>query len=383
MTSKQSRETRLVRSGIGLDTAYGSVMPPVHMSTNFIFPSLEDVPEYDYARSGNPTRAGLEKALAEIEQAASAIFTPTGMAAIDLVLALLKPGDLVLAAHDCYGGTHRLLSWRAKQGHFNIRFVDFSDTDNLSDYFEEPPRMVFIETPSNPLLRITNIEAVTQLSRKAGALTVVDNTFLSPLGQQPIKLGADIVVHSTTKYINGHSDVLGGAVISATAELGEELAWIANSIGTAGGAFDTYLTQRGLRTMGLRVRQQFASAAIIADMLVAQESVKHVYYPGLGHHPGHELATRQQSGFGGIISFSLERGLPAVKQLASRLNLFSLAESLGGVESLIAHPASMTHRGMDASARLAAGIGDDLVRLSVGVEDASDLCEDLQEALKT
>ena len=381
MTNKPKQLTRLVRAGIGTDKAYGAVMPPLHLSTNFQFTEFGVKPEFDYARSGNPTRAGLEKTLAELECGVNASFTSTGMAAIDLALALLKPGDLVLAAHDCYGGTHRLLSWRARQGHFNVRFVDLTDTSALGEYFEEAPQMVFAETPSNPLLRITDIESVAQFARKAGAQLVVDNTFLTPLGQQPIKLGADIVIHSTTKYINGHSDVLGGAVVAASPELAEELAWIANSTGAVGGAFDAFLTQRGLRTMGLRVRQQFASAAIVADLLEAHGSVGEVYYPGLASHAGHEIAARQQTGFGAIVSFRLSGGIDAIKTLANRLELLSLAESLGGVESLIVHPASMTHAGMDADARLAAGVTDDLVRLSIGVEDVDDLCADLRSAL--
>ena len=381
MTEKNGQFTRLVRAGIGSDKAYGAVMPPLHISTNFQFNEFGVKPEFDYARSGNPTRARLEKTLAELEGGKGASFTSTGMAAIDLALALLKPGDLVLAAHDCYGGTHRLLSWRARQGHYKVRFVDLTDTGALADMFADAPQMVFAETPSNPLLRITDIEAVAGLAQKAGARLVVDNTFLSPLGQQPITLGADVVIHSTTKYINGHSDVLGGVVIAADTELAEELAWIANTTGAAGGALDAFLTQRGLRTMGLRVRQQFAAAAVIADLLEEDERVGDVYYPGLASHTGHAIAARQQTGFGAIVSFRLPGGIEAIKKLAARLQLFSLAESLGGVESLLVHPASMTHAGMDADARLEAGVTDDLVRLSIGAEDVDDLCADLLAAL--
>jgi cystathionine gamma-synthase len=303
------------------------------------------------------------------------------MSAVTLVLHLLKPGDIVVAAHDCYGGTQRLLRALAAKSHFTLVFTNLTESASLEQIRSLRPRLVWIETPSNPLLRITDVRIVSSIAHDAGALVVVDNTFLSPALQQPIALGADLVVHSTTKYLNGHSDVVGGAVVAADASLGDELTWWANCLGITGAPFDSYLTLRGVRTLHARLVQHLANASAVVDALCAHEAVSKVYYPGLASHPGHELAASQQSGFGAMVSFEVIGGAAGVECLASNLEYFTLAESLGGVESLIAHPATMTHASMDATARANAGIRDSLVRLSVGIEGADDLVRDLTAAL--
>jgi cystathionine gamma-synthase len=357
------------------------VVPPIHLSSTFAFEGFGRKGAYDYTRSGNPTRDHLAQALADLECGAGGIVTSSGMSAVALVLQLLAPGDVVLAAHDCYGGTHRALVGLAKQGHFTLRRADLTAPDAPSRVRESGARLVWVETPSNPLLRLTDIRAVSAAAHAAGALVVVDNTFLSPALQRPIELGADVVVHSTTKYLNGHSDVVGGGVVARDAGVHEELAWWANCLGLAGAPFDSFLTLRGLRTLDARMRIHLENAERIAGMLDRHPAVSAVHYPGLRSHPQHALARTQQSGSGGMISFELAAGEPAVEAFVSRLRYFTLAESLGGVESLIAHPATMTHASMDAEARAVAGISDALLRVSVGIEDGADLERDLGEGL--
>jgi cystathionine gamma-synthase len=374
--------TRAVRTGLGSDAAHGAVVPPIHLSSNFTFEGYGQKRRYDYTRSGNPTRDALGEALAALEGGAGTVVTCSGMAAITLVCQLLGPEDLLVAPHDCYGGTHRLLSSLAARGHFRIQFVDQTDPQALAAAFAGLPRMVLVETPSNPLLRVTDVAAVADLCRAAGTLLVADNTFLSPGWQTPIALGADIVLHSTTKYLNGHSDVVGGAVVAKTAALHEQLDWWANCLGLTGAPFDSFLTLRGIRTLPARLRVHAENAARLVELLAAHPVVETVYYPGLPSHPGHDIAARQQKGFGGMISFELAGGEPAVEAFLDGLEHFFLAESLGGVESLVAHPASMTHAAMDPEARRVAGIGDSLLRLSVGIEDADDLAADLGAALE-
>jgi cystathionine gamma-synthase len=381
MKKSPAPATRAVRTGLGRDAEHGAVVPPIHLSSNFTFEGYGKKRRYDYTRSGNPTRDALGEALASLEGGAGTVVTCSGMAAITLVCQLLGPEDLLVAPHDCYGGTHRLLSSLAARGHFRIEFVNQTDPDALASAFEGRPRMVLVETPSNPLLRITDIAAVARLCRDAGTLLVADNTFLSPGWQTPIALGADIVLHSTTKYLNGHSDVVGGAVVAKTPELHEQLDWWANCLGLTGAPFDSFLTLRGIRTLPARLRVHAENAAALVETLCAHAAVERVYYPGLASHPGHEIAARQQRGFGGMISFELHGGEPAVQAFLDGLEHFFLAESLGGVESLVAHPASMTHAAMDAEARRVAGLGDSLLRLSVGIEDAADLVADLHAAL--
>jgi cystathionine gamma-synthase len=373
--------TAAVRSGLCSDEHHGSVVPPIHLSSNFTFAGFGEPRPYDYTRSGNPTRDLLAAALAEAEGGTGAVVTSTGMSAIHLVLQLLNPKDLVVAPFDCYGGTHRLLSACAAKGSFQVRFADLSDPGERDAALALGPRLVWVETPSNPLLRITDVRAVCRGAAAAGALVAVDNTFLSPALQRPIELGADLVVHSTTKYLNGHSDVVGGAVIARDPGLHTDLAWWANCLGLTGAPFDSYLTLRGLRTLHARMRVHLENAAAVADLLHTHPAVEKVHYPGLPDHPGHALAAEQQRGFGAMASFELAGGVPAVRALLDGLRHFALAESLGGVESLIAHPATMTHASMDAQARRLAGIGDGLLRLSVGIEDAEDLVADLEAGL--
>jgi cystathionine gamma-synthase len=373
--------TLAVRASVESDEQHGAVMPPLYLSSNFTFAGLNERREYDYTRSGNPTRDALADALISLEGGAAAVVTSSGMAALTLVLQLLEPGDLLLAPHDCYGGSYRLFENLAKKGHFEVLFVDQTDTSALQHAVGRKPRLILVETPSNPLLRIVDISIVSELAQSCGALLAVDNTFLSPALQQPIALGADIVIHSTTKYLNGHSDVVGGAVIAATDELGEELAWWANCLGLTGAPFDSYLTLRGIRTLHVRMRQHGETAQFLAEELDSHVGVRQVYYPGLDTHEGHAIARRQQAGFGGMLSFEIDGGEATVRAFIKHLRFFSLAESLGGVESLVCHPASMTHAPISKAALAEAGIGQNLIRLSVGLESKTDLLQDLLGAL--
>jgi len=379
-TARRS-STRAVRAAIVTDQHHGAVVPPLHLSSTFAFDGFGKKRFYDYTRSGNPTRDHLARALAELECGAASVVTSSGMSAVALVLQLVQPGELILAAHDCYGGTHRLLRSLAARGHFRVEFEDLT-REGLEDLIRaRRPRLLWVETPSNPLLRITDIARAVKTGHEVGAIVTVDNTFLSPALQRPIEFGADIVVHSTTKYINGHSDVVGGAVIARDAALGEELGWWANCLGITGSPFDSFLTLRGVRTLEARMRIHLENAAAVVDCLTQHHAVCQVYYPGLRSHPGHAIADSQQDGFGAMVSFELDGGVPAVQRFVDSLECFTLAESLGGVESLIAHPATMTHASMDCEARACAGIEESLLRLSVGIEHVDDLVEDITCAL--
>ncbi|MEO7064929.1 MAG: cystathionine gamma-synthase [Dokdonella sp.] len=377
-----SASTRAVRAGIESDTQHGAVVPPLHLSTNYTFEGFGRKRHYDYSRSGNPTRDQLGSALADLEEGAGAVITASGMAAVALVLELVPSGGLVLASHDCYGGTWRLLDAWEKKGRFRVVFSDLTDPTRFAEALAHKPDLVWVETPSNPLLRITDVRRVAQAARAIGARCVVDNTFLSPALQRPLTLGADIVVHSTTKYINGHSDVVGGAVIAKDADTAQELKWWANCLGLTGAPFDSFLTLRGLRTLVPRLRSHEENAARVAALLDGHAAVKRVYWPGLASHPGHALAAQQQEGFGAMLSFELDGDADVVEAFLEGLEYFSLAESLGGVESLIAHPATMTHAAMSPEARHTAGISESLLRVSVGIEDGADLCADLDAALE-
>ena len=382
MSDAKRPQTRIVRAALESDAAHGAVVPPVYLSSTFTFAGLNERRHYDYSRSGNPTRDALGTALAELEGGSGAVVTATGMAAVQLGVVLAKPGERILAPHDCYGGTYRLLAALHRTGRAIVDFVDMQDDSALERALSQRPRIAWVETPSNPLLRVTDIASVAKRAHQAGALVVVDNTFLSPGWQQPLSLGADVVVHSTTKYINGHSDVVGGAVIAKDEGLHEELAWWANCLGITGSAFDAVLTLRGLRTLHARLRQHGENAAAVAALLARHPAVSRVFYPGLPDDPGRALAARQQSGFGAIVSFELAGGLPAVARFLEGLECFSLAESLGGVESLVAHPDTMTHAAMEPAARREAGITPGLLRLSVGIEAPEDLLADLQAGLE-
>jgi cystathionine gamma-synthase len=386
MTSEQKPRkpsaTRSVRAGLESDAQHGSVVPPIYLSSNFAFEGYRKPRKYDYTRSGNPTRDQLAQALADLEGGVGAVVTCTGLAAITLILATLPQGARVLAPHDCYGGTYRLLASLMGQGKLAVDFVDQTDPAAVAAALASKPQLLWIETPSNPLLRIVDIRALAEAAHAHGALVVADNTFLSPVWQQPLSLGADVVMHSTTKYLNGHSDVVGGAVIASTPELAERFGWWANVIGVTGAPFDSFLCLRGVRTLHARMRAHEENTAAVVELLRNHAAVSRVFYPGLPDHPGHALARRQQSSFGAMLSFELSGGEAAVGAFLEGLSCFTLAESLGGVESLIAHPSSMTHAGMDEAARQRAGIGEGLLRVSVGIEDAGDLVADLSAGLE-
>jgi cystathionine gamma-synthase len=376
-----SQVTQAVRAGIECDDATGCVVPPLHLTSTFAFRAFGEKRAYDYTRSGNPTRDLLANALAQLEQGAGAVITASGMAAITVVGYLIPAGARIVAPHDCYGGTYRLFDAWHRRGERQVEFVDFGDEAAVRAALSQPTALLWIETPSNPLLRITDIAAFAALGHAAGALVAVDNTFLSPAWQQPLTHGADLVVHSTTKYLNGHSDVVGGAVVVREAALYEPLAWWANCLGLTGAPFDSFLTLRGLRTLHARLEHHERNAQALVEWLVRQDQVQRLWYPGLPGHPGHAIARRQQRGYGAVVTLELEGGHAAVREFVSGLNCFSLAESLGGVESLVAHPASMTHAAMDPAARARAGLTDGLIRLSVGIEAFADLREDLAQAL--
>ena len=375
--------TTAVRAGIDRDPAFGAVTPPLVLSSNFSFEGFDRKRRYDYTRSGNPTRDVLGEALSDLEGGVGGVVTSTGMAAVALVLhALLRPGDRLVVPHDGYGGSWRLFNALAGKGAFELVTADLTDARALTAALGSRPAVVWIETPSNPLLRITDLRFVIEAAHAAGARAVVDNTFLSPVLQQPMALGADIVVHSTTKYLNGHSDVVGGAVVARDRALGEQLAWWANCLGITGAPFDSFLTLRGLRTLDARLRVHQANTQALVACLEGHAAVRALHYPGLPTHPGHAIAARQQRGFGAMLSLELDGGEPSVRAFLDGLQCFTLAESLGGVESLVAHPATMTHAAMSPEARAHAGIGDGLLRLSVGIEHEDDLVADITAALE-
>ena len=375
---KQS--TKVVRAGIESDTQHNAVIPPIYLSSNFAFEDFGKPGKYDYTRSGNPTRDLLAEALADLENGYGAVVTATGMAAVTLVLQLVKPDELIFAPHDCYGGTYRLLNQLKLREVITAEFHNQLQDDFIEKIITRKPKLVWIETPSNPLLRITDIVKITKAAHQVGSVVVVDNTFLSPALQQPLNLGADIVIHSTTKYINGHSDVVGGAVITKSQEHYEYLKYWANCLGLTASPFDSYLTLRGLRTLKARLALHLANTKSIVNVLTQHQAVQKTYYPGLKDHPGHAIALTQQSDFGAMISFEL-KDTEEVKVFLQKLKYFSLAESLGGVESLVAHPATMTHASLDTLALKTAGISQGLLRLSIGIEDAEDLCADISDAL--
>lgn len=373
-----------VHAGQDADPATGAVIPPVHFSTTYAQDGIGGLRQgYEYGRSGNPTRTALQTQLAAIEGGAHAFSFASGLAAEDTLLrAALSPGDEVLLGNDVYGGTYRLLSRVLGPWGVRLRTVDMSDADAVrAAVSERAPRLLWVETPSNPLLRITDVAGLAALGREAGALVVVDNTFATPALQQPLALGADVVVHSTTKYLGGHSDVVGGALVLSAAHrdsaLAERVGFLQYAVGAVSGPLDAWLTTRGIKTLAVRMQRHSENAASVAAFLQGHERVARVYYPGLTSHPGHDLAARQMSGFGGIVSVALE-SQEAARRFAESTRLFQLAESLGGVESLVNYPDAMTHasvRGTDAAVPV------EVVRLSVGIEDIDDLLADLEQAL--
>lgn len=378
---KKARDPRTVAAskGVAADPVFGAVAPPLYLTSTFAFRGYEQSSGYEYSRTSNPTRDLLAETLAELEGGAGAVVTSSGMAAVDLVLSLLRPGELVVAPHDCYGGTYRLLAARRDRKQFDVAFVDQGSDEHLAAVLARPSaKLILIETPSNPLMRVVDIRTISTLAKRAGARTAVDNTFLSPALQRPIAHGADLVIHSTTKFLNGHSDVVGGAVIAAERADADLLSAWANVTGTTGAPFDAHLTLRGLRTLFPRIERQQENAMAVATFLAESPLVAAVHYPGLKTHPGHQIAAAQQSGFGAMLSFELKGEADAVRSFLEGVEVFTLAESLGGVESLVAHPATMTHAGMGAEARRAAGISDSLIRLSIGIEAEADLIGGLE-----
>ncbi|GAO04380.1 PLP-dependent aspartate aminotransferase family protein [Anaeromyxobacter sp. PSR-1] len=376
--------TQCVHAGVQPDPAYGAVMPPIYQSSTFAFRDVCTNAGYDYTRSGNPTRAALEEAIATLEGGAGATCTTTGMAAVLVALNLLPHGSHLLCTVDCYGGTFRTLEHARQAYGLEVTYLDLADLDAVERALRPNTGMVWIETPSNPLLRLTDIRAVAELAHRRGALAVVDNTFLSPALQRPFEHGADLVVHSTTKYLNGHSDVVGGAVVAPRGRtaLLQRIQSMNNLLGTSQSPHDAFLVLRGLKTLALRVKAHEAGAQRVAEFLAGHREVARVHYPGLASHPQHALARAQQRGFGAMLSFELRDGRPArVDHVLRTLRWFTLAESLGGVESLVAHPASMTHASMTPEARQRAGITDSVIRLSIGIEDPGDLIGDLDRAL--
>jgi len=379
---KKKIETILSSIGIKKKDSHGAVVDPLYLSTNYKFKELGDHPEFDYSRSGNPTRQLLENALAELEGGEGAVVTNSGMSAVMLLSALVPLKGNIVLPHDCYGGTFRLFKNLEKRGLLTAHFLNQADKDFHQQVLSIKPDLIWIETPSNPLLRLVDISHITALASEIRALTVADNTFLSPALQNPIALGVDFVMHSSTKYINGHSDVIGGAVISKTKDQHEKLYAMANDFGVTGSPFDSYQTIRGLRTLALRMDKHNTNAIFLAEGLNSHPKILKVHYPGLHSHPNHELAKNQQQGFGGMLSFEIDLNTDEINHFLSKLEIFTLAESLGGFESLICHPSSMTHAPLTAEDKREAGIHENLLRISVGLENKEDLLNDLLNALK-
>jgi cystathionine gamma-synthase len=377
-----AQRTQAIRAGLNVDTDWKAVIPPLSLSTAYRRESAQAPGRFDYARTAHPGRCILADAIAQLENAVGAVVTSSGMAAIDLLLHDLPLGARVLCSHDAYGGTRRLLDARSGGGRLIPVYVDTSDLDSVRQQLRFPAALLIIETPSNPRLRLSDIRTLSDLAHESGCEVAVDNTLPSSAFQRPLDWGADYSVQSITKLLNGHSDMVGGVVCTADATKLERLVWWANCAGVGASAFDSYLALRGLRTLPLRARAQSESAEIIARWLDDDARIKHVDFPGLSDHPGHELAKQQQDGFGQLISLQLAPGQIEAITAVSRLRIFTLAQSLGGVESLACIPALMTHASMSAAARDAAGVPDTLIRLSVGLEDANDLIADLDQALR-
>ncbi|HVL14553.1 MAG TPA: cystathionine gamma-synthase [Gemmata sp.] len=373
--------TRAIHAGQDPDPATGATVVPIYATSTYTQASPGDHKGYEYSRSGNPTRTALETALAALEEGERGLAFASGLAATTALFgALLRPGDEVVASADLYGGTFRLLDKVFKPWGLVAKYTDDASPAGFATLMTPKTKLVWIETPTNPLLQILDIAALAKMAHKHGAKLAVDNTFASPYLQQPIKLGADLVVHSTTKYLGGHSDVVGGCVVGPK-ELMDPIKFYQNAAGGVPGPFDSYLVLRGLKTLAVRMKQHCENATVLAKWLVSHPAVAKVYYPGLPEHPGHAVAKMQMRDFGGMISLKLKGGIPAAKQFLTRTRLFSLAESLGGVESLVCHPTTMTHASIPKEVREARGVDDGLIRLSVGIEDVADLKEDLERAL--
>jgi cystathionine gamma-lyase len=386
VTDKLNLATRVIHAGQSPDPTTGAIMPPIYATSTYVQQSPGVHKGLDYGRSHNPTRWALERCVADLESGAQAFAFASGLAAISTVLELLDAGAHIIAGDDMYGGTYRLFERvrRRSAGH-QFTYVDLTDPDNLRKAIRPETRMVWVETPTNPMLKLADLQAIAAICREHNIIAVADNTFASPIVQRPLELGFDIVVHSATKYLNGHSDIIGGiAIVGAEPRQEawrEQLGFLQNSIGAIAGPFDSFLALRGVKTLAIRLQRHCESALALAHWLEQQKEVRKVYYPGLASHPQHELAKRQMHGFGGIISIDLDTDLAGARRFLERCEIFALAESLGGVESLIEHPALMTHASIPAEQRARLGIGDGLIRLSVGIEDVEDLRRDLRAAL--
>ena len=384
MKSDLRFNSRTIHGGQHPDVAYGAVMPPVYLTSTFAQSAPGEHKGYEYSRSGNPTRHALEAALASIESGNFGLAFSSGLAAMDAVLKLLRPGDEVLATRDLYGGSYRLFRRVFEPLGIGFRFEDLSQTGMLPDAIGPRTRLIWLETPTNPMMNVLHIEAIAEEAKKRGVLLAVDNTFATPYLQQPLNLGADIVMHSATKYLGGHSDVVAGALIVSDRELADRLYFLQNACGAVLGPMDSYLVLLGIKTLHVRMQRHCENGRAIAEFLAGHPAVEKVYWPGLPDHPGHELAKRQMRDFGGMLSFILKGShYSDAVRLVSALEVFTLAESLGGVESLAGHPASMTHASIPADERAISGVTDGLIRLSVGIEDAEDLMEDLARGLSS
>ena len=380
---KPALATRVIHAGQSPDPSTGAIMTPIYTTSTYVQASPGDHQGYEYSRTHNPTRKAWESCIADLEDGSAGFAFASGMAAIDTLMHLLEPGDHVLAVDDLYGGSWRLFERvRRRSSGLEFSFIDMADLDAVRAAVTPKTKMIWVETPTNPMLKLVDIAAVAGIAREAGARLVVDNTFATPMLQQPLNLGADIVVHSVTKYLNGHSDMIGGAVVVRDSELADQIAFLQNSAGGVQGPFDAFLVMRGVKTLALRMKAHCESAARIAEWLTGRPEVRKVIYPGLPDHPQHALAARQMSGFGGMVSFDIGGDLDRARRFLENTHLFALAESLGGVESLVNHPAIMTHATIPKDRREALGVTDTLIRLSVGIEDVDDLIDDLSGALE-
>ncbi|MBA7574678.1 Cystathionine gamma-synthase [subsurface metagenome] len=375
-------ETLTIHAGERPDRAFGAVSVPIYQTSTFVFKGVGKTKGYDYSRTANPTRKVLEDTIAQLEGGKAGFAFATGMAAETTIMHLLKAGDHVISGDDVYGGTYRLFQNVMHNFGLEFTFLRMDNRARIEDAIKPNTRMLWLETPSNPLLNIVDIEMAVDVAKKHNLLTAIDNTFATPYFLRPIEYGIDLVVHSTTKYLNGHCDVVSGAVVTTTDELTERIQFLLNAMGTCASPFDCWLVLRGIETLPVRMKQHEQNAIAVANYLKGHPAVKRVFYPGLDSHPGHEIARRQMKGFGGIVSFELKEGIEAVNRFLKRIKVFSLAESLGGVASLAEHPATMTHASMPKDYREKVGITDELVRLSVGLENIDDLIEDISQALE-
>jgi len=380
---KTGFSTRAIHAGQQPDPTYGAIMTPIYMSSTFVQPSPGVYNGFDYSRAGNPTRKAYEDCLASLESGKFGFAFTSGCAAATTVMHLLKNGDHVIASDDMYGGSFRLFDKVIKHNGIEFSYPDLADVANFEKAIKSTTKMVWIETPTNPLMKLVDIKKICAAAHKKNIISVVDNTFMSPYFQRPLELGADIVLHSTSKYINGHSDLVGGALITSDDKIAEQLEFLAKSMGGVQSTFDSYICMRSLKTLPIRMQAHARNAQEVAQFLEKHPKVEKVLYPGLKSHPQHGLATEQMTGFGGMISIYLKGGLTESKAFLEKVKIFALAESLGGVESLIEHPAIMTHASVPAETRKALGISDNFIRLSVGIEDISDLIWDLEQALSS